>query len=221
MWKKNRPAKKPSLEMHIKSPVSLNEQRIDTVMETLKSLGARRVIDFGCGEGKLLKVLWKEKSFEKLVGMDVSYRALEIARERLGIEEMHDRQKERIALMQGSLTYKDKRLEGFDGATCIEVIEHLDPFRLNAFERVVFQYARPKGVIFLTSHQMLSTTSNLRPCLLASCVTKTTDSSGHAGSLETGPKVSPIAMATKLSINLWAKKDIELGPPTQMAVFTR
>ena len=45
--------------------------------------------------------------------------------------------------MHGSLMYRDKRLTGFDAAAVVEVIEHLDPPRLAAFERVLFEFARP------------------------------------------------------------------------------
>jgi cyclopropane fatty-acyl-phospholipid synthase-like methyltransferase len=34
--------------------------------------GRAAVLDLGCGEGKLLRELLKEKQFERVVGMDVS-----------------------------------------------------------------------------------------------------------------------------------------------------
>ena len=63
---------------------------------------------------------------------------------------MAPKQKERIQLFQGSLTYKDKRLEGYDAAAILEVIEHLDECRLQSFERVVFEFAKPKTIILTT-----------------------------------------------------------------------
>src|SRR5690606_9306985 len=39
---------------------------------------------------------------------------------------------------------------GYDAASVVEVIEHLDPPRLAAFERVLFECARPKHVIVTT-----------------------------------------------------------------------
>ena len=41
------------------------------------------MLDLGCGEGKLLRELLKDKQFEEIVGMDVSIRSLETARDRL------------------------------------------------------------------------------------------------------------------------------------------
>ena len=53
--------------------------------------------------------------------MDVSYHALEIAKNKLDFDNMNDKVKERIKLIQSSLMYQDKRLKGFDAATCIWV----------------------------------------------------------------------------------------------------
>ena len=44
-------------------------------------------MDLGCGEGKLLRLLLADKSFDHVLGMDVSYRALEIAKEKLHVEQ--------------------------------------------------------------------------------------------------------------------------------------
>lgn len=95
-------------------------------------------------------MLLKDKQFKKIAGMDVSYNELSKAKDRLHWDELAPRQKERIELFQGSLTYKDKRLEGYDAAAIVEVIEHLDENRLPAFERVVFEFAKPKTVLVTT-----------------------------------------------------------------------
>ena len=100
-----------------------------------------------------LKLLLKEKQFSKILGMDVSFRTLEKAVERLHYNEMPPKQKERIELIQGALTYRDKRLGGFDAAAIIEVIEHLDLDRLKSFERVVFGFAKPNTVVLTTPNQ--------------------------------------------------------------------
>jgi 3' terminal RNA ribose 2'-O-methyltransferase Hen1 len=137
-------------EAAVEERIRLNEQRLGAVLAALRSAGATRVLDLGCGEGQLLRDLLKEKSFQEIVGMDVSYRALEIAQDRLRLDRLPPMQRERIKLLHGSLTYRDNRLAGFDAAAVIEVIEHLDPARLSAFERVLFEFARP-GTIVLTT----------------------------------------------------------------------
>jgi 3' terminal RNA ribose 2'-O-methyltransferase Hen1 len=137
-------------EEAVERPLSLNEQRVSAVLAALQSSGAKRVIDLGSGEGKLLRGLVGGRNLDEIVGMDVSHRSLEVAQERLHLDRLPTRQRERVRLMQGSLTYRDKRLAGFEAATVIEVIEHLDPVRLAAFERVLFEFVRPATVILTT-----------------------------------------------------------------------
>jgi len=127
-----------------------HELRLNAVLAALRESGARRVLDLGCGEGRLLKMLLQDRTFERILGVDVSYRALELAQSRLHLDRLPSRQKERIALIHSALTYRDKRLEGYDAAAVVEVIEHLDPPRLAAFERVLFEFARPTTVMVTT-----------------------------------------------------------------------
>jgi len=137
-------------ETVVEEKISLNQQRLSSVMSALKASGAKRVLDLGCGEGRLLKLLLEDKTFTEIVGVDVSYRVLEKAKERLHLDRLPARQKERIKLVHGSLTYRDSRLIGYDAAAVVEVIEHLDPPRLAAFERVLFEFARPGAVVMTT-----------------------------------------------------------------------
>ena len=137
-------------EEMIEEQRGLNAERHGTVLAVLKSYQAGTVLDVGCAEGRFLGLLLKERQFKKIVGMDVSIRSLEIASERLKLDRLPTLQKERISLIHGSLMYRDKRLNGFDAVTVIEVIEHLEPYRLAAFERVMFESAQPKLVVVTT-----------------------------------------------------------------------
>jgi 3' terminal RNA ribose 2'-O-methyltransferase Hen1 len=150
-------------EQKIERPLGLHEQRIGSVLSVLRGLEARRIADLGCGEGKLLERLMEDQRFEKILGMDVAWRSLEIAKDRLHLDRIPERQRERIELMQGSLTYRDQRLSGFDAAAVIEVIEHLDAPRLAAFERVLFEFARPKNVILTTPNAEYNVLFNSLP----------------------------------------------------------
>ena len=140
----------PDSEKVFEAPLRLNDRRLVTIVEAVKATRASNLVDLGCGEGKLIKELLKIRKLEKICGLDVSSTALEIAERRLRLQEMPDNQRRRIKLMHGSLTYRDTRLNGFDVAVAAEVIEHIDPDRIDAFERSVFLYASP-GVIILTT----------------------------------------------------------------------
>lgn len=140
-------------EETLEEKLSLDEQRRGVVLAALKDAGARRVIDLGCGEGKLLRALLDDKHFQRIVGVDVSPRALEYAERRLKLDRLPAMKRERIQLIQGSLTYRDKRFAGFDAACLIEVIEHLDLPRLGQLERVVFEFARPGLVVVSTPNR--------------------------------------------------------------------
>lgn len=128
----------------------LHDVRLRSVFQKIKASGAKSVLDLGCGEGKLIRLLMAERQFEKIRGMDISIRTLQIAQRRLNLNDATPKMKERVALFQGSLTYKDPRLEGFDAAALVEVIEHLDEPRLEALEDVIFGHAKPNTVIVTT-----------------------------------------------------------------------
>jgi 3' terminal RNA ribose 2'-O-methyltransferase Hen1 len=157
------PRREEKAEEVLERPISLQEQRLGTVMALLRTNGARRVVDLGCGAGSLLRELMKDRQFDRVLGMDVAIRSLEAARRRLKIDRMPPAQAERLQLLHGSLTYRDKRLEGFDAATAIEVVEHLDPPRLSAFERVLFEFARPRMVVLTTPNREYNVTWETLP----------------------------------------------------------
>ena len=140
-------------EEAVEEPLRLNEKRHGSVVAVLRVSGATRVLDLGCGSGKLLRSLMEEPSFDKIVGVDISYAVLETARNRLRLERLAPRQRERVELFQTALTYRDTRLAGFDAAAVVEVIEHLDEPRLRSFERVVFGHAKPKTVVVTTPNR--------------------------------------------------------------------
>jgi hypothetical protein len=63
---------------------------------------------------------------------------------------MTDAARARLSLFQSSLTYRDDRLAGLDAAVLMEVIEHVDPWRLPALEQAVFGHSAPRTVIVTT-----------------------------------------------------------------------
>lgn len=141
---------RPIVSLNLDRPISLNEERQQTVVQTLLEHDAETVLDLGCGEGKLLAQLLRHKQFTRIVGVDVAHTVLERAAQRLHLDEMSERQRARIDLLHGSLVYRDRRLEGFDAAAVVEVLEHLEPDRLPSFERALFGATRPKLVVLTT-----------------------------------------------------------------------
>src|SRR2546430_4874946 len=129
------------------SDMTLPEHRPGSVLATLKGSGASRVLDLGCGEGALLKPLLADQQFQEIVGMDVSMRALDIAKERLNLERLPERQGRRIKLLQGSLVHRDQRIQGYDGAALMEDIVQPRPSRLAALQRAVVAFAKPGTVV--------------------------------------------------------------------------
>lgn len=151
-------------EEELEKPIRLNELRMETVTRVLLDAGASSVMDLGCGQGRLLRSLLKEKQFTRIAGLDVAPKVLQQAERRLRLERMPDRQRARIELLQGSMLYRDQRMKSFDALAAVEVIEHLELERLPAFERVVFTEAKPKTVVITTPNREYNATfENMEP----------------------------------------------------------
>lgn len=214
----SRDREEEAVEERISRGESLAHQRIGAVVSALKSSGAKRVLDLGCGEGNLLRALLEERSFEEIVGMDVSPRALENVGRRLRLEDLPEARRRRVKLMQGSLTYRDKRLAGYDAAALVEVVEHLDPPRLPPFELVLFEYARPETVVLTTPNAEYNAGFEALPA-------------GHLRHRdhrfewtreEFRSWAEGVAGRNGYTVRLLpvGPEDPEAGPPTQMGVFS-
>lgn len=140
-------------EEMLEKPIRLHDLRLDRVADVLKSARVARVLDLGCGEGKLIGRLIKERGITEIVGVDPSLRSLETAARRLRLDQAGEAKRNRLKLQMGSLTYADRRWQGFDAATLVEVIEHIDPARLSALERSLFGDAQPDLVIVTTPNR--------------------------------------------------------------------
>jgi len=206
-------------EEAIERSISLNEQRLGSVLAALKASGATRVLDLGCGEGRLLQALLKEKQFAEIIGMDVSHRALEIAHDRLHYDRLPPIQKERLRLLHGSLIYRDQRLAGFDAAAVVEAIEHLDAARLAAFERVLFECAKPKSIVITTPNREY----NVKWETLPAGKFRHRDHRFEWTRAEFQEWASRVAARFGYNVRVLpvGPEDSAVGAPTQMGVFER
>jgi 3' terminal RNA ribose 2'-O-methyltransferase Hen1 len=209
---------KAAAEEAVEARISLNDARLAAVVAALRQAEARTVIDLGCGEGKLMKRLIEERAFAKIVGADVSVRSLEIARERLRLDELPEKQRSRIDLFQASVVYRDARFAGFDAAALVEVIEHVDPPRLGALARTVFGHARPRTVIVTTPNAEHNARFALPPGAF-----RHQDHRFEWTRAEFHAWADGVAAQHGYTVEHRpiGEMDETLGAPTQMAVFTR
>jgi 3' terminal RNA ribose 2'-O-methyltransferase Hen1 len=205
-------------EAAVEERISLNQQRLGAVLGALKASGATRVLDLGCGEGRLVSALLADRQFVEVVGVDVSVRALHVAGERLRLDRLPEHQRARVRLLHGSLTYRDDRLRGFDAAAAVEVVEHLDPSRLAAFERVLFEFARPGTLVLTTPNAEY----NVRWESLPAGRFRHRDHRFEWTRAEFRAWAERVADRFRYGVRFLpiGPEDAEVGAPTQMAVFT-
>ncbi|PZS36759.1 MAG: 3' terminal RNA ribose 2'-O-methyltransferase Hen1 [Pseudonocardiales bacterium] len=200
-------------------PVPLAEQRRGAVLAAVRASGARRVGDFGCGEGVLVRDLLADRAIEHVVAVDVSSRAVQIAARKLRLEKMTEPQRARIDLFQSALTYRDDRLAGLDAAVLMEVIEHVDAPRLSALERSVFGHAAPGTVVVTTPN----VEHNVRFETLPAGTMRHRDHRFEWTRAEFHAWGGRVAAEYGYEVRYLpvGANDPEVGPPTQLAVFDK
>lgn len=113
------------------------EAYLEKILETLKGIGFKSLIDIGCGDGRLLAELSKDPEV-RLVGTDFSEKALAFAR-----------------AFSPSVTFQRDIPSGetFDAFTLIEVLEHIPPEEIPSFLATLQKSlgAGGKGIITVPS----------------------------------------------------------------------
>ena len=206
-------------EERLETPLRLGEQRVQAVLTALREVGATKVLDLGCGEGRLMGELLRDPAFRSITGVDVSHRALERVGQRLRLDTLPTAQRERITLLHGSLTYRDRRLAGYDAAVAMEVIEHIDAAHLEAFEEAVFSAAQPVSIIITTPN---SEYNALFPDLPAGAF-RHRDHRFEWTREQFHDWAGQVAARRRYGVRFRniGPEDADLGSPTQMGVFTR
>ena len=213
------PEDRDGSEDRLEAPIRLNDQRMEAVAEALRATGARTIADLGCGEGKLLHRLLRERWAERLIGLDPAARALEWAAKRLKLHAPGGPPEGRVTLLHGSVTYRDSRWTGADAAALVEVIEHLAPARLPMLEQIVFGAAHPAAVVVTTpnaEHNALF--ANLTPGVLRHPDHRF---EWTRGEFQAWAGAVCAAHGYQVAFSGIGAAHAELGAPPQMAVFTR
>ena len=140
-----------------------------------------------------------------------------MAADRLHLGELPESRRQRITLLQGALTYRDRRLAGFDAAAVVEVIEHLDPPRLGAFADAVFGIARPHTIVLTTPNAEY----NARYDALEPDEFRHADHRFEWSRAEFRAWAQRVADKYRYDVTVAGigEADAELGAPTQMGVF--
>lgn len=112
-----------------------NERRIVELIERYAQ-DAERTIEFGCGPGDYLRAVAKYTPAPEIVGVDVSAKALEIAKRRVNDP--------RLRLVNGDF-WKDLELGKADVVICVGAIHHLGRVR-EVIERLQ-TFVKPGGVL--------------------------------------------------------------------------
>jgi len=135
------------------------------------------------------------------------------------LDELSERRRERIELVQGALTYIDERLQSFDVATVIEVIEHLNLERLDVFTQVLFGHASPNTAIVTTPNREY----NVHFEGLGKDQLRHNDHRFEWTREEFRRWANAAADQYRYSVRFQpiGPVDSQTGPPTQMAVFRR
>jgi len=127
-------------------------------------------------------------------------------------------QRERINLLHGALTYRDQRIVGFDAAAIVEVIEHIDPPRLDSFADAVFGVAHPKTVVLTTPNAEY----NARYETLDEGALRHADHRFEwtRSEFTEWAQKTAVKFGYRVTFDEIGETDPELGASTQMGVFT-
>ena len=112
---------------------------MEVVFDQLKKLSFDSLIDIGCGDGRFLREVAKRHPNTKLLGIDSSTRAIQLAK-----------------AMNPGLDYKTINIietppqAKFDVATLVEVLEHIEPDKVESFLENTACVLHGEGWLILT-----------------------------------------------------------------------
>lgn len=112
---------------------------LELILSQLSKLTFNSLIDVGCGDGRFLREVHNRFNHVKLLGVDYSYSAIQLAK-----------------AFNPSIIYnclditRDSLQESYDIATLIEVLEHIPPSEVPLFLESVRKLISPSGFLIVT-----------------------------------------------------------------------
>jgi hypothetical protein len=125
----------------------LKEQQENFILERLKALKVKTVMELGCGDGLMLRQLLNTEQFTSIVGVDHSYCSLSNAE--TACKSATPISAVDLSLYQGSICKADARL-ACDALICIDKIQMIEPSKLDKFSSAVFESYAPQSVLIST-----------------------------------------------------------------------
>src|SRR4029077_242643 len=119
-----------------------DDSRLVGIMEGLRPLAGRRVLDLGCGKGRFARALGEQGA--RVVGLDVSAAMLEEAAG-TGLDRV-----------RGSARRLPFETASFDRVVAVEVFEHLAPEALDGVCGEVWRVLRPGGIFVVVDKNVYS-----------------------------------------------------------------
>jgi 3' terminal RNA ribose 2'-O-methyltransferase Hen1 len=130
-------------EAELEKRIFLGELRTNWFLDTVKRLGARSVVDAGCGSGRLAEAMNKAGVLE-VSAFDCHGKAVQAAKYHL---------ENKANVFFSSLMYRDDRLLSKDAILLQEVVEHMPAFQLRRAMELIFKVYRPKWVLMSTPNR--------------------------------------------------------------------
>jgi SAM-dependent methyltransferase len=107
-------------------------RRVNLLLEKHRDFKIKTVLDIACGNGSILLHFLKNKNFEKVLGVDISKKAIELA-------EKNDKEKKADWRILDIL--KDE-IKKFDLVLALDIVEHID-------DKLFLQRIKNKGRYFI------------------------------------------------------------------------
>lgn len=127
---------------HMRPPARRRQKRI-SIYKAVIGVGHDQVLEIGCGMGDLTYALTNHA--KKVIGIDVSAKALEFAWKRRCLRIIGEDQAEKVKFLQMSGMSLDFPSETFDYVVSTSMIEHLHPDDVRPHLQEVWRVLNPRG----------------------------------------------------------------------------